>query len=241
MKAILDMHTHTVASGHAYSTFHENVQFAKKHGIKVLGVSDHGPAMEGGPALYYFHNLKVMPREIDGVTILRGIEANILDVDGRLDDLEERVWSSLDYVIASLHIVCVEPSTKEGNTQAILKAMDNKYVKVIGHPDDARYPLDYERIVKAAKEKNVLLEINNSSINPHSSRKGAKENIKVMLELCKKHGVRVIMGTDSHICYDIGRFDNAESLIEELDFPKELVINYWEDQIKEFFGIDEIK
>ena len=45
------------------------------------------------------------------------------------------------------------------------------------------------------------------------------------------------MGTDSHICYDIGVFQYAEAIIEEANFPKELVINYWEDQIIEFFGI----
>lgn len=60
---------------------------------------------------------------------------------------------------------------------------------------------------------------------------------KTYLELCKKYGVRIIMGTDSHICYDIGIFTHVEQLIEEINFPKELVINYWEDQIIEFFGI----
>lgn len=237
MKPILDMHTHTVASGHAYSTFHENVQFAKKHGIEILGVSDHGPNMPGGPQLYYFNNLKVMPREIDGVTILRGMEANIIDVDGNLDCLDPRAWDGLDYVIASLHVVCIEPSTKEDNTKAILNAMNNENVKIIGHPDDNRYPLDYEAIVKKAKEKNILLEINNSSVKPKSFRQGAKENLKEMLSFCKEYNVKVIMGTDSHICYDIGIFENAEKFIEELDFPKELVINYWPEQIKEFFNI----
>ena len=41
------------------------------------------------------------------------------------------------------------------------------------------------------------------------------------LELCKKYGARVIMGTDSHICYDIGVFQHAEQIIEEANFPKE--------------------
>ena len=45
------------------------------------------------------------------------------------------------------------------------------------------------------------------------------------------------MGTDSHICYDIGLFQHAEQIIEEANFPKELVINYWEDQIVEFLEI----
>ena len=237
MKAIIDMHTHTVASGHAYSTIHENIQFAKKHGMKFLGTSDHGSTMTGGPAEYFFHNLKVVPREMDGVKILRGMEANILDVNGNIDELDSKALDGLDYLIASLHIVCIEPSTKEDNTMAILNVMDKEKVKIIGHPDDARYELDYEAIVKKAKEKNILLEVNNSSLSPNTSREGARENILNYLELCKEYGVRIIMGTDSHICYDIGVFQYAEAIIEEANFPKELVINYWEDQIIEFFGI----
>ena len=237
MKAIIDMHTHTVASGHAYSTIHENVQFAKKHGIKILGMSDHGPDMLGGPQLYFFNNLKVVPDEIDGVRVLKGMEANILDIDGNLDKIDPRALPGLDYLIESLHTVCIEPSTKEDNTKAILNAMEQEKVKIIGHPDDSRYPLDYEAIVKRAKEKNILLEVNNSSLSPDTSREGTRENVKTYLELCKKYGVRIIMGTDSHICYDIGIFTHVEQLIEEINFPKELVINYWEDQIIEFFGI----
>ena len=237
MKAIIDMHTHTVASGHAYSTIHENIQFAKKHGMKFLGTSDHGSTMTGGPAEYFFHNLKVVPREMDGVKILRGMEANILDVNGNIDELDSKALDGLDYLIASLHIVCIEPSTKEDNTMAILNVMDKEKGKIIGHPDDARYELDYEAIVKKAKEKNILLEVNNSSLSPNTSREGARENILKYLELCKEYGVRIIMGTDSHICYDIGVFQYAEAIIEEANFPKELVINYWEDQIIEFFGI----
>ena len=237
MKAIIDMHTHTVASGPAYSTIHENIQFAKKHGMKFLGTSDHGSTMTGGPAEYFFHNLKVVPREMDGVKILRGMEANILDVNGNIDELDSKALDGLDYLIASLHIVCIEPSTKEDNTMAILNVMDKEKVKIIGHPDDARYELDYEAIVKKAKEKNILLEVNNSSLSPNTSREGARENILKYLELCKEYGVRIIMGTDSHICYDIGVFQYAEAIIEEANFPKELVINYWEDQIIEFFGI----
>ena len=237
MKAIIDMHTHTVASGHAYSTIHENIQFAKKHGMKFLGTSDHGSTMTGGPAEYFFHNLKVVPREMDGVKILRGMEANILDVNGNIDELDSKALDGLDYLIASLHIVCIEPSTKEDNTMAILNVMDKEKVKIIGHPDDARYELDYEAIVKKAKEKNILLEVNNSSLSPNTSREGARENILKYLELCKEYDVRIIMGTDSHICYDIGVFQYAEAIIEEANFQKELVINYWEDQIIEFFGI----
>ncbi len=69
--------------------------------------------------------------------------------------------------------------------------MKNPRVNIIGHPDDSRYPLDYEKIVKAAKENKVMLEINNSSLTPGSFRDGAKENIQTMLKFAKNIAFRL--------------------------------------------------
>ena len=57
MKYIIDTHTHTVASGHAYSTLIENAKAASAKGLKALAVTDHGVAMPGGP-----HMLKLFQR-----------------------------------------------------------------------------------------------------------------------------------------------------------------------------------
>lgn len=237
MKGIIDLHTHALASGHAYSTVKENIEYAKINGLKYYGLSDHGINMPGGPHLFYFQNLKVLPKEIDGVRILKGMEANIIDYDGNIDVDIDKYIRGLDYLIASLHTVCLDPGTKEENTRATLNAMDHELVKIIGHPDDGRYELDYEAIVKKAKEKNILLEVNNSSLSTGSFRPNAHENYKELLSLCKEHKVRIILGSDAHICYQVGIFDNAEKLLEDLDFPKELVINYHEDEIVEFFQL----
>ena len=78
----IDLHTHTIASGHAYSTLLENLQEAKGKGLKMLAITDHGPQLAGGPQLFYFGNLRVLPREYLGVELLRGVEANILDSNG---------------------------------------------------------------------------------------------------------------------------------------------------------------
>lgn len=237
MKAIIDLHTHALASGHAYSTVKENIEYAKINGLKYYGLSDHSVNMPGGPHIFYFHNLKVLPKEVDGVRILKGMEANIIDYDGNIDVDIDKYLRGLDYMIASLHTVCLEPGTKEENTRATLNAMDHELVKIIGHPDDGRYELDYEAVVKKAKEKNILLEVNNSSLDPHSFRPNARENYRELLSLCKEYGVRIILGSDAHICYQVGKFEDAEKLLEDLDFPKELVINYHEDEILEFFQL----
>ncbi|AYE35097.1 phosphatase [Clostridium septicum] len=232
MKAIIDLHCHTISSGHAYSTIKENIEGAIENGIKILGVSDHGPEMPGGPYIFHFGNLRVLRENINGVRMLKGVEANIIDYNGNID-IPEDVLEGLDYVIASLHPPCIPFGSIDENTRAVIKAIENKYVKIIAHPDDNRYPLNYEEIVKVAKKNNVLLEVNNSSLKADSYRPGALENYKTMLNLCRENKVKIILGSDAHIWYDVGRFDNCERLIKEVGFPEELVVNYNEKDLKE--------
>lgn len=235
MKALMDLHTHTISSGHAYSTLKENIEEARDKGLKVLGVSDHAISMPGTAHEYYFNNLKVIKDEIMGVRILKGIEANIMDYEGRID-VQEELALELDYVIASMHPPCITPGTIEENTNALIKVMDNPYVKIIGHPDDSRFPLDYEKVVLAAKEKNMVFEMNNTSISPKSFRRNARENQTTLLNLCRKHGVKIIMGSDAHIYYDVGELSSCYELLKEINFPEELVLNFNMDSLEYVLG-----
>ena len=79
MELLVDLHTHTVSSGHAYNTITENALAASRRGLKLLGMTDHGPSMPGAPHLYHFGNLSIIPEEISGVKILPGVEANIIN------------------------------------------------------------------------------------------------------------------------------------------------------------------
>jgi putative hydrolase len=79
-----DLHTHTVASGHAYSTVDEMARGAFNKGIKLIGITDHGPKLPGGPNVYHFGNFSIVPDELYGVRIVKGVEANILK-NGKLD------------------------------------------------------------------------------------------------------------------------------------------------------------
>lgn len=236
MKALVDLHTHTLVSGHAYSTLRENIDEANKKGLIVLGTSEHSIAMPGTTHEFYFHNLKVIKDYIDNVRILKGIEANIIDYDGSID-VCDAVIEGLDYMIASLHFVCIKPGSIEENTNALLNVMNIPKVKIIGHPDDEKFKLDYEKFVIKAKEKNVLIELNNSSLNPNSFRQNSKDIDIVILELCKKYNVNIIFGSDAHIYYDVGNFENCEKLVEEINFPKSLIVNYNIDKFKTYFKI----
>ena len=78
----LDLHTHTIASGHAYSSLQEMAQRASQLGLTYLGITEHGPAIPGTCDPIYFHNMIAIPREMYGVHLLLGAELNILDLDG---------------------------------------------------------------------------------------------------------------------------------------------------------------
>lgn len=236
MKIVADLHTHTIACGHAYSTFQENIEAAFAKGFTVYGFSEHAPALLKGTERAFFANLKVLPSEYRGMRILKGCEANIVDLDGTLD-LDDALLSSLDYVIASLHIDCLKPGNAKENTDCLIRVMNYPFVSIIAHPDNSQFPLEYERLVLAAKEKGVLLEVNESSLKPTSSRFGGRENITTYLLLCKKYGVPIVLNTDAHYAGLIGVCTYSLALLEELDFPDSLVANADLDRLRHFFPV----
>jgi putative hydrolase len=218
----VDTHCHTISSGHAYSTIIEVAETAGEKGLKLIAMTDHGPAMPGGPHIFHINNQKVIPDYIKGVRVLKGVEANIMDFEGRLD-LPEKTLKNLDIVIASLHDVCIAPGNIEENTNALMKAMQNPYVDIIAHPGNPYYPIDIDKLVQCAYDTGTLIEINNSSFI--GSRKGSAENCRRIAAKASEKGIMLVAGSDCHICYDVGKFNKVEEIFEEIAMPEELVIN----------------
>lgn len=230
-KMIVDTHVHTISSGHAYSTLGEDCMEAGKKGMKLIAITDHGPAMPGGPHIFHIGNQKVYPDFINGVEVLRGVEANILDTSGRID-IEEKILSKLEIVIASLHDQCIKPGNIKENTSAIIGAMKNKYVDIIAHPGNPVFPIEIDEVIKAAMEYNVLIEINNSSLG--TSRAGSEDNCRRIAEAAAINGNMIALGSDAHICFAIGEFDKALGLIKDAGIKDENIINTDVDKLKDF-------
>lgn len=230
---LIDMHTHTTASGHAYNTLYELAYSAAQRGLALLGCSDHAPAMPGSCHYYHFLNFKVIPRTICGVKIMMGVELNIIDYEGAID-MEQNLLESLDYSIASLHTPCIQCGSMLQNTNAYLNAIKNPAIHIIGHPDDGRFPIDYDTLVAAAKEHHTLLEVNSSSLSPLSFRQGARENYKIMLKLCRQYGASIIINSDDHSEADVGNHRRVHELLEEVQFPERLVVNTSLDRLAEY-------
>lgn len=220
----LDLHTHTVASGHAYGTVMEMAREASQKGIEILGITEHAKGIPGTCEDIYFSNLKVVPRNLYGIRLLLGSEINILDYEGHLS-LNEQLMDELDIRIAGIHRQCYEFGTIRENTRAVVAAIRNPGIDIISHPDDGNCPLDYEEVVAAAKEYHTLLEINNNSLRA-KNRKNVVENSLTILRLCRECGQPVLVSSDAHFPTDIGNIEEIEKVFSQIDFPEELVINY---------------
>lgn len=115
MNIVIDTHTHTLASGHAYSTVLENAAAAERKGLKLLCITDHAPEMPGAPHYWYFNNQRILPRFLHNVGILRGVEANTMNTEGQID-LPTSSDRHLDWVIASFHEPVFAPSSTHTHT-----------------------------------------------------------------------------------------------------------------------------
>ncbi len=235
MEYLLDSHTHTVASGHAYHTIDEMAKEAAEKKLQLLAITEHAVAMPGTCGHYYFDNLKVLPRSMFGIEVLFGAEANIIDYDGKLD-LEQPLLQEMDVVIASMHGPCLKSGTVEENTRAYIRAAENPAVNIIGHPDDDRFPVDFDALAVAARENHVLIELNNSSLMPNAFRKNAWENDRILLKDCMQYGTMIILNSDAHCRMDVGNHTYSAQLLEELDFPEDLIVNRSTDLYKTYIN-----
>ncbi len=224
MNYLIDLHVHSNASSHAYSTVEELVAASKKIGLKGFALTNHGPILPDSPKHWHFGNLKVLPDFIDGIRVYKGIEANIISYEGDTD-LPLEYYEGLDIVLAGFHSLTPysEESTLEQNTQTILNIIEKGKVDILAHLGNPKYPLDYEKVVKYAAEKNVAIEINNSSFE--KSRKGSETNCLEILKLCKKYNGFVSLGSDTHFSMNIGNFSKIIKMFEELNIDENKILN----------------
>jgi len=233
MKPIVaDLHMHSIMSGHAFGTIRELAQEAAHKGLQLIGVTEHAPGIPGTCDPIYFRNFVDAPRILYGVEMLYGSEVNVLQ-GGKLS-LDERHLQQLDYAIAGIHGLCYENEGETGNTDNLIACMEDPKVRFVSHPDDDKFPLCFPALVGAAKELDVALELNNSSLRKPWLRPGCYENYRILLPLCAEAGVNIIVNTDSHDPATVGDFDLARKLLVEVGFPDELIVNNNLTKLKNF-------
>lgn len=226
MRLLADLHTHTVASGHAFSTVTELAHAASGKGLELIGFTDHGPSVPGGAHPWYFWNTKVVPPVIEGVRVLSGCEANVADTASGLD-LPDEVLRLLDFVAVGFHpLTGYDEIDVARNTRALVRAMANPLVDIVTHPGNAdEFPVDLDTIVAAALEHRVVLELNGHSFDPHSARSTSRETERAFAVAARDAGLTISIGSDAHYHALVGEFGGALAVAEEIGFPVERVMN----------------
>jgi putative hydrolase len=226
MRLLADLHTHTVASGHAFSTVTELAHAASGKGLELIAFTDHGPSVPGGAHPWYFWNTKVVPRNIAGVTVLCGCEANVADTDNGLD-LPDEILSLLDVVAVGFHpLTGFDERDRARNTRALLRAMANPLVDIVTHPgNEGEFPLEVDAVVAAALEHHVALELNNHSFELGSTRSMSHAAERGFAAAAGDAGATISIGSDAHYHDQVGEFGFALAVAEEIGFPRDRILN----------------
>jgi putative hydrolase len=235
MKFVVDTHTHTYASGHAYSTITENAQAAKANGLEILCTTDHAESMPGAPHFWFFSNQRVIPRFLSGVAIIRGIEANILNTQGEID-VNPTSYKALDWIIGSFHEPVFKPANKEEHTEALINVIKSGNIDALGHLGNPNFDFDFEAVAKCAAEHHVAIEINNSTLKGHS-RVGSVDRCYEIARAVKSAGGYITTGSDSHFYDTIGEFQLTSQLLTDVEIPVEKIITASARQFLDFLAL----
>lgn len=245
-----DYHTHTKYSrhGHGKGTVLENASVALNKGLKQIAITDHGFNHK-----FYGVRRKDIPsvkedilnaKEVTGVDILLGVEANLISLDGEVDVCEQD-YEFLDILLMGHHKMVKMPTLQDRiklgyanmfgspyapskdrlnrNTTAFLKALDKYPIDIITHLNYG-CPTDTLAVAKMAKEKGTLVELNGKRINFTDQE----------LEILASEGVKFIVDSDAHSPERVGECNNAFSLIVKLGLPVSQIVNI--DKLPKFNG-----
>ncbi|MBR6557645.1 MAG: PHP domain-containing protein [Clostridia bacterium] len=230
MKIIAELHTHSNEyCDHAYSSIDEEVATAKEKGIKFFATTNHGPMHDKGtPVSFYMGNRR---RKYEDITFLAGVEADIRDLKGGLDFAATDLLR-LDFVIASLHEAAIKYKYPD-YTESLVASAENPGVDCLGHiARDLRYNYDPIPVLKAVKENRKLIEFNNWSMLGYEKF----ESCGKIMDLCKEMEIECVVTSDAHDTERIGKFSHVIKMLEERNFPEELIINADEERMASFLA-----
>lgn len=219
-----DLHSHTAATD-GKDTIEAMALAARAAGLEYLGITDHSQAlvMAGGldeaGALAHAARVREVGRQLDGITLLAGIECDIR-IDGTLD-LADDCLAALDFVVASIHSGFTLDA--EALTARLLRALDNPWVDALGHPTGRlllrREPLrfDVEQVLAAAASRGVAIEINSQVDRLDAGDTVARRAVEL--------GARLVISSDAHSAHGFGVLDWGVRVARRAWATPEVVLN----------------
>jgi putative hydrolase len=227
----IDLHIHSNYSGHAYGSFYDIVNEARRKKLQVIAITDHGPDMVGSATFMHF-GMGFRAPKYKNLKILWGCEANVLNAKGDID-LSPELQKKLDIVLIGLHENCgYKDLGIIGNTQAVINALKNPNIKVLTHPTHPYHDYDFDKVFQAALDNDVLLELNLHYLKSY----GEKDLLlfKKMIDMTRKAAKKIIVNSDAHFIHEIGDDSILKKYWKELGLTNEIIINNYPDELMKF-------
>lgn len=201
-----DLHSHSDFSDGS-APMEEMIAAAKRAGLTYLSITDHASVMgmvrgikaagragsrAAGHVTEYVERVRAAAQKVRGIHVLAGAEVDIL-ADGSLY-LSNEELKQLDWVVGSIHLNFKQ--TKEQATKRLLKAMENPYLRCIGHPttrlisERAGMEFDWDVLFKRAKARGIAFELNASWMRLDLD--------DVRCRQAKQVGVKICINSDAH-------------------------------------------
>ncbi len=193
-----DLHMHTSETD-GRNTIREMAEAAMARGYSYIAITDHSKnlamvnGLDDARAIEHVERIRAVEREMaGGIRIFPGIEVDIL-ADGALD-LSDEVMASMDIVIASVHSYFNQPA--EQMTERILRAIENPYVRILGHPTGRLllrrepYEFDMQTVLRRCAQLGVAVE--------HNAYPDRLDLSDRNLRLARELGCRIVVNTDAH-------------------------------------------
>ena len=197
-----DLHAHTRATD-GRNSLPEMAEAARLRGLRYFAITDHSrrltmaKGLDSARLLQQTEAIDQLNATLSGVTILKGIEVDILE-DGSLD-LPDEVLGRLDLVVGAVHSRFNLSNRRQ--TERIMKAMDHPHFSILAHPSGRLigrrepYEVDMLRIIRKARERRCFLEI-----NAHPERLDLTD---IHCRMAKEEGVLLAVNTDAHSMLDL--------------------------------------
>ena len=215
-----DLHVHSIRSLCGFHTILEITEIAAKKGMRSVNICDHGKASGKKIKFDVFNNKDRFPRTIQShqgntITILTGIEVNILDIEGN-SDLPQEQACNFDLISAGFHSMAKDLASGkslQSNTQALRNYLNRFPLDILTHPCIATFPLDIDIVVSLAVKYGFALEVNNTKLRLNKTDVG---KLKDMIDLAIEKGAALTENSDGHTIDEIGENEQIEKLLKSM-------------------------
>jgi len=215
-----DLHVHSIRSLCGFHTILEIVEIAARKGMRSVNICDHGKASGKKIKFDVFNNKDRFPRTIQSyqghmITIMTGIEVNILDIEGN-SDLPLEQAGNFDLISAGFHSMAKELASGksiQSNTQALENYLSRFPLDILTHPCITTFPLDTDKVVNLAVKYGFALEVNNTKLR---LKKTDIRKLKEMIDFAIEKGAALSENSDGHTIDEIGENEQIEKLLKSM-------------------------